>query len=70
MNLTIQKALAHLQNANYSGYFEEMDKVVPAHLQVEGTEYANFKGIFIAGQAPWNFYKFLSEFSHKLNSLL
>ena len=25
MNLTIQKASEHLQNANYSGYFEEMD---------------------------------------------
>jgi hypothetical protein len=32
MHPTIQKALEHLQNAHYAGYFEEMDtpQIVPA----------------------------------------
>jgi len=35
MNQNIQKALRHLQNTNYAGYFEEMNQVVPKQEQNE-----------------------------------
>jgi hypothetical protein len=64
MDLTIQKALEHLANANYAGYFEEMDKVaMPKQWQAP---YANHKGVFIAGQAPWNFYQQLDTLAHEI----
>lgn len=48
MHSTIQKALTHLQNAYYVGYFEEMDKVhIPAQCQ---NPYATQKAIFTSGQ--------------------
>ncbi|MCU0390923.1 MAG: hypothetical protein MUE81_07380, partial [Thermoflexibacter sp.] len=67
MNPTIQKALRHLQNANYSGYFEEMDKVVPVNMQ---TPYQEHKGKFITGQAPWNFHQQLETFAREVDKAL
>lgn len=66
MNEIINKALENLENANYAGYFEEMDKVkpnIPPHLK---TAYAEHKGKFIAGQQPWNFAQQLAVFPKEL----
>ncbi|MCU0393866.1 MAG: hypothetical protein MUE81_22375 [Thermoflexibacter sp.] len=64
MHPTIDKALKHLQNANYAGYFDEMDKVVPSALK---NPYAEHKGVFISGQTPWNFYQKLEVFAKQVN---
>lgn len=63
MNSTIQKALAALQNANYSVYFEEMDKVVPVSLK---NPYQEHKSKFISGNYPHNFYQQLEVFAKNL----
>jgi internalin A len=67
MHTTIQKALEHLQEANHSGYFEEMDKVVPLSMQ---TTYQELKGKFITGQAPWNFHQQLEIFARYVDKVL
>jgi hypothetical protein len=67
MNFNIQKALSHLQDANYADYFEEMDKVVPQNLQ---TPYQEHKGKFIAGQAPYNFHQMLEVFAREVEKAL
>lgn len=66
-NIHIEKALAHLQKANYAGYFEEMDKIVPASLR---PPYQDHKGIFIAGQQPFNFYQQLTVFAKQVEEEL
>jgi hypothetical protein len=63
----IQSALQKLQKANYSGYFEEMDKVVPSEMQ---TMYSELKGKFITGNAPWNFDQQLKTFALEIDKLL
>jgi hypothetical protein len=63
MHSTIQKALAALQNANYSSYFEEMDKIVPISLQ---NPYQEHKGKFISGNYPYNFYQILEVFAKEV----
>lgn len=51
MNPIIKKALVCLENANYAGYFEELDKVsMPSILK---NPYATHKGKFIAGKYDW-----------------
>jgi len=65
LHFTIQKALKHLENANYSGYFEEMDKVI-----FRNTIYSELKGKFIAGATPYNFHQLLSTFARDVNEKL
>lgn len=64
MHPNIQSALKHLQNANLTGYFEEMDKVVPDAMR---HTFNTHKGVFIAGQAPWNFHQQLEVFAGEVN---
>ncbi|AFM05521.1 Leucine Rich Repeat (LRR)-containing protein [Bernardetia litoralis DSM 6794] len=64
-NSTIQKALKHIENANYGGYFEEMDKIVPTF---QRAIYSELKGKFIAGNIPYNFHQSLSMFARELNN--
>lgn len=60
----INKVLEKLQNANYAGYFDEMDKInIPYHLQ---PIYSQHKGVFIGGQAPWNFHEHLDTFTKQV----
>jgi GTPase SAR1 family protein/class 3 adenylate cyclase len=67
MKQNIQSALSHLQNANYAGYFEEMDKVeIPDSLK---NTYATHKGVFMSGQAPWNFHQLLETFTREVEKL-
>jgi len=67
MNPHITKALASLQNAHYAGYFEEMDKIVPAELR---TPYNQHKGMFIANSYPFNFYQQLEVFAKDVDKEL
>jgi class 3 adenylate cyclase len=67
MNSHVQQALDHLQNANYAGYFTEMDKVVPPNLK---TPYQEHKGKFIGGQYPFNFYQQLEIFAREVQNQL
>lgn len=62
---TIQKALKQLENADYNGYFEEMDKVVFGN-----TTYSELKSKFITGHAPYNFEQVLSTFARNVNKEL
>lgn len=65
MNPHIQKALQHINNANYAGYFEELDKLkIPNELMAT---YGNLKGIFISGQAPFNFHLQLMTFAREID---
>ncbi len=64
---TIQQALAALQNENYSGYFEEMDKIIMNDLK---SEYFELKNNFITGTYPNNFYRQLERFATLLNNSL
>jgi uncharacterized pyridoxamine 5'-phosphate oxidase family protein len=67
MHPKIQKALAHLQEANYASYFEEMDDVVPISLQ---TIHQEHKGLFISGQKPFYFDQMLKTFAKEVNNNL
>ena len=64
MQPSIQKAIAALQNANYAGYFEEMDKIVPVSLQ---NPYQEHKGKFMSGNYPYNFYQQLEVFAREVD---
>ncbi|NJL13158.1 MAG: CHAT domain-containing protein [Microscillaceae bacterium] len=65
MHPNIQQALKNLENANIAGYFEEMDRVEMPTIQIKST-YARFKGVFMAGQAPWNFSQQLETFAKEV----
>ncbi|MDX2302579.1 MAG: effector-associated domain EAD1-containing protein [Microscillaceae bacterium] len=67
MHPNIQQALKHLQNANLKGYFKEMDKVVPDSMR---HTLDTHKGIFIAGQAPWDFHQKLELFAEEVDKKL
>ncbi len=65
MNPHIQKALQHINNANYAGYFEEMNKVsIPNNLMAI---YSRQKGVFIGGQAPYDFHIQLMTFAREVD---
>lgn len=63
----IARALQHLQQANYAGYFDEMDEVVPPSLM---HAHQTHKGVFIAGQQPFNFYQQLETFAKQVEKTL
>jgi hypothetical protein len=68
MNENINNAIIHLEDANIAGYFEEMDKVeMPKQLK---PTYAQFKGVFMDGQAPWDFSQQLETFAREVNKNL
>jgi hypothetical protein len=68
MNSCIKKALNNLENAKISGYFKEMDKVViPKNLK---HVYAQHKGVFTSGLAPWNFHEHLETFARQVGTEL
>ena len=69
MHPTIQKALEHLQNAHYAGYFEEMDtpQIVPAQLL---HTYNMHKAMFISTQYPFNFHQTLEVFAKEADRLM
>ena len=57
---SIQNAVDNLRSANYAGYFEEIDKIIPFSLM---SVYNEHKGKFIAGKTPWNFSQQLEVFT-------
>lgn len=64
MLVFIENALNYLDNANFAGYFEYIDKVsLPNSLR---TPYANHKAVFMTGQAPFNFDQQLRVFAREL----
>lgn len=63
MNSTIQQALQHLQNANYSGYFEEIDKIIPPNLR---NQFTSLRMEFISGDTNWQFAQKLEDFAKLL----
>ncbi|GAB4398587.1 MAG: hypothetical protein OHK0053_17530 [Microscillaceae bacterium] len=64
----IQTALAHLENANYAGYFEAMDQMeMPKPLR---STYAQLKGVFLAGQPPWDYAQKLETLAREADRLL
>ncbi|MCC5944764.1 MAG: CHAT domain-containing protein [Bernardetiaceae bacterium] len=64
----IRKALEHLENANISSYFEEMDKVaMPKDLK---STYSQFKRMLMSGQAPWDFPQKLEIFAREVDKIL
>lgn len=67
MHPNITQALAHLKEANYTGYFEEMDNVVPANLR---PLYNELKGKFMAGKQEWNFDQQLRTFAKQAQDQL
>lgn len=68
MNPNIQSALQALEEANYVGYFAEMDKVsIPAHLR---NTYATHKGVFAYGQTPFDFHQKLEVFAREVDKQL
>ncbi len=60
MNLNIKKALSALQDANYSGYFEAMDKTIPENLL---WKFSELRMQFIAGDTTWKFAQQLESFA-------
>jgi hypothetical protein len=67
MHPIIQQALKHLEGANYAGFFEEMDKIVPANMQ---NLYNEHKGKFMAGKQEWNFHQQLEVFAKEVGKTL
>lgn len=67
MNTNIQKALQHLQQANFAGYFEEMDKIVPPSKK---TLFAQLRGQFVSGKQDYNFDQQLNIFAQDVASLV
>lgn len=68
MNPIIKKALDYLENANYSSYFEELDKIsMPSIFK---TPYATHKGKFIAGKYDWDFKQNLEVFAKQVDKYL
>lgn len=69
LNPNIEKALTCLQNADYAGYFEEMDKVeMPKESQ---NPYATNKSIYYSGQPiPHDFAQKLEVFAKDVNRAL
>lgn len=58
--MSVKKALEHLEAANYAGYFEVMDNLVPKNLLAP---YNTLKGQFMAGQTPFDFHQKLTVFA-------
>lgn len=63
--VNIQKALNCLENADFAGYFDEMDNAEFPNIQLKGS-YAELKGTFIGGNIPWNFFQKLETFAKEL----
>ena len=61
----IEKALQHLENANISGYFEEMSKVEMS--SQEKYHYNRLKRVFMSGKDTWDFIQQLETFAVSLN---
>jgi len=62
-----EKVLQYLQHANYAGYFEEMDKVVPQSLQGKLSE---LRMQFISGDTNWKFNQQLEDFAKFVDKTL
>lgn len=67
VNKTIQKALNHLQNNNFSDYFGEMDKIIPEHLR---TQFVELQDHFITGNYTPYFSQQLKTFAQRINQVL
>jgi len=67
MNERTQKALTHLQNANYAGYFEEMSPIIPEELTFR---YNQLRAEFVSGNYPYNFYQKLMIFAQQVEENL
>ena len=68
MNPHITKALKSLENANYSGYFEEMDKVEISKLLKP--IYAEHKSKFMQGLRTYDFSQILETFAREVDKAL
>lgn len=67
MNSNIKNALECLENADYSGYFEEMDKITPRKL---GNRFSELRMQFIAGDTNYKFASQLKEFARLVDKEL
>jgi len=63
----VRKALTHLQNANYAGYFEEMRPIIPDELTFR---YNQLREEFISGAYPFNFHQKLMTFAQSVDEYL
>ena len=71
MHQIIQNALKHLQNAQYAGYFEKMDKVMPLVTALATqANYTDLKNAFIAGDTTFKFATQLEIFAKEVDRLL
>ncbi len=64
MNEFIQKALKALEQADTAGYFEEMDRVTPAH---KLTELNNLRSMFTSDRYGHDFHQKLRTFAQGVN---
>jgi len=67
MDKAIQRALTHLQNANYTGYFEEMDKAIPANMR---NMFNQLQNQFIAGKTDWDFSQKLENYAKRVEKAI
>lgn len=68
MNENIKKALQNLENANYAGYFEEMDRLeLPNALKAQ---FSTMKGRFISGQTSYDYAQQLTTFTRMVDSAI
>lgn len=65
MNSTIQQALDHLQAGSFTGYFEEMNKVVPENQKMT---FRQLREQFVSGNYPYSFYQQLMVFAQQIAS--
>lgn len=65
MNSTIQQALDHLQAGSFTGYFDEMSKIVPENQKMT---FHQLRDQFISGNYPYNFYQQLMVFAQQIES--
>jgi hypothetical protein len=64
IDMNLKKILEKIEENNYQGYFDEMDKVaIPSHFK---PQYAQKKGIFISGQAPFDFHGQLTTLTREI----
>jgi hypothetical protein len=67
MNENIQKALKYLEDANTSGYFSEMDKVIPSD---QKNTLNNLRNMFIFGKTSHDFNQQLDVFAKMIQQSL
>jgi len=60
MDPKIKQAIEYLKKADYTGYFSEMNDIVPNSLK---TKFNELRMIFVSGNYPYNFHQQLEVFA-------